>query len=67
MKRNLGGNHTRGYKIEQARSVSSIWNHKYDFGPKFHNTRSNYHFITPILKSPEYSTKSVQIFYWCST
>ena len=31
---NLGWNHTRDFKIEWARSTSSIWNHKYDFRPK---------------------------------
>ena len=30
---------------------SSIWNHKYDFRPKLHDTKFNYHFITSILKS----------------
>ena len=30
---------------------SSIWNHKYDLRPKFHDTKFNYHFITAILKS----------------
>ena len=63
MKCNLGWNHTRDFKIEQARSVSSIWNHKYDFRPKLLNTRFNYHFITPILKSLKYRTWSVQIFF----
>ena len=48
-------------------SVSSIWNHKYDFRPKLHDTRFNYHFITSILKSPKYRTWQVQIFYCCST
>ena len=31
--------------ISQARSASSIWNHKYDFRPKLHDTKFNYHFI----------------------
>ena len=43
--------HTRDFKIERARSASSIWNHKYDFRPKLHDTKFNYHFITSILKS----------------
>ena len=64
---NLGWNHTRDFQIEWARSASSIWNHKYDFRPKLHNTRFNYHFITSILKSPKYRTWSFQTFYWCST
>ena len=38
-----------------------------DFGPKLHNMRFNYHFITSILKLPKYRTWSVQLFYWCST
>ena len=31
--------------------ASSIWNHKYDFRPKVHETKFKYHFITSILKS----------------
>ena len=54
------------YCINKARSASSIWNHKYDFRPKLHDTRFNYHFITSILKSLKYRTWLVQIFYWCS-
>ena len=50
-----------------AEILCVIWNHKYDFRPKLHDTRFNYHFITSILKSPKYRTWSVQIFYWCST
>ena len=30
--------------------MSAIWNHKYDFKPKLHDTKFNYHFITSILK-----------------
>ena len=67
MECNLGWNHTHDFQIEQAHSASSIWNHKYDFRPKLHDTRFNYHFIASILKSPKYRTWSVQIFYWCST
>ena len=29
----------------------SFWNHKYDFRPKLHNPKVNYHFIRSILKS----------------
>ena len=29
----------------------SIWNHIYDFRPKLHYTKFNYHFIASILKS----------------
>ena len=46
--------------------ICLIWNHKYDFRPKLHNMKFNYHFITSILKLPNYRTWSVQIFYWCS-
>ena len=34
-----------------ARSASSIWNHQYDFRPKFLDTNFNDHFIIAILKS----------------
>ena len=44
-------NDTRDFKIERARSTRFIWNHKYDFGQKLHDTKFNYHFITSILKS----------------
>ena len=39
------------FKIERARSASSIWNHKCDFRPKLHDKKFNYHFIKSILKS----------------
>ena len=55
----FGLNHTRDFKIEEARSASSISNHKYDFRPKLHNTRFNYRFITSILKSPKYRTSNI--------
>ena len=51
MEYNLVWNHTRDFKIGQARSASSIWNHKYDFRPKVHDKKFKYHFITAILKS----------------
>ena len=54
MERNLGWNHMCDFKIERARSASSIWNHKSDFRPKLHDTRFNYHFVTSILKSLKY-------------
>ena len=66
MECSLGWNYTCDFKIEQVRSASSIWNHKYDFRPKLRDTRFNYHFITCILKSPRYRTWSVQVFHWCS-
>ena len=50
-------------------SASSIWNHKYDFRPKLHDTRFNYHFVTSILKSPKYDLVSSNILlmqYWAS-
>ena len=31
--------------------ASSIWNYEYDFRPKLHDAKFNYHFITAILKS----------------
>ena len=37
---NLVWNHTRG----QARSTSSIWNHKYDFRPKLHDMKFNLYY-----------------------
>ena len=39
------------FKIGQARIATLIWNHKYEFRPKFGNTNFNYHFIRAILKS----------------
>ena len=42
------------FKIKRAGRASSIWNHKYDFRPKQHDTKFNYHFITPILKSQSF-------------
>ena len=50
MECNLVWNHTCDFKIERARSVSSIWNRKCDFRPKLHNTTFNCHFIRSILK-----------------
>ena len=41
--------------------ASPIWNHAYDFRPKLHDTKFNYHSITAILKS---QIQSVPIFYW---
>ena len=49
MECNLVWNHTRDLKI--ARSASSIWDHKYDFRPKLHNPKFNYHVVRSILKS----------------
>ena len=33
------------------KSYAWFWNHRYDFRPKLHDTKFNYHFITSILKS----------------
>ena len=41
----------RDYKIARPRSGSAICNHKFDFRPKLHDTKCNFHFITFILKS----------------
>ena len=51
MECNLVWNRTRDFKIGGARCACSIWNHKYDFRPKRHDTKFNYHFIKAILKS----------------
>ena len=37
------------FKIEQARYLISILNHKYDFRPELHHTQFSYHFITFIF------------------
>ena len=42
---------TRSVQDEPFQSARLIWNHKYDFRPKLHNTKFNYYFITAILKS----------------
>ena len=38
-----------GVQLIWCEIIRVIWNHKYDFRPKLHHTKSNYHFITPIL------------------
>ena len=43
-------NRMRDFKIEQARSASSIWNHKYDFRPKVHDPKFNCQFVSSIFK-----------------
>ena len=56
------------FKIEQARSTTSICNHKYDFRPKLHDTGFNNHFITSIPKSPKCRNfGQYNYFYGCST
>ena len=52
MECNLGWNHMLDFKIERARNASSIWNHKYDFRLKLHDTRFSYHFIKSIWNRP---------------
>ena len=47
---NLVWNHTCDFKIRWVHRKSSIWYHKHDFRPKFQDTKSNYNFITAILK-----------------
>ena len=37
--------------------MSAIRNHKYDFRLKLHDTKFNYHFITPIVKSHGFIVK----------
>ena len=46
------------FKIEQARSASSIWNHKYDFRPKLHDKRFDYHFTSIITSIMKYSSNT---------
>ena len=39
------------FKIEGTRSISLLWNHKYNIRPQLHDTKFNYHKInTSILK-----------------
>ena len=35
------------FKIDRAPSTSSIWNYKYDFRPKLHETKFNYYLLHP--------------------
>ena len=63
MEYNLVWNHSRDFKIERARSASSIWNHKYDFRPKLHDPKFNYHFIKPILKTHNFM--ALHFRFWC--
>ena len=39
------------FEIARPRSGSAISNHEYDFRPKLHDTKFNYHLILFILKS----------------
>lgn len=42
------GLHNNTFK-NRASGASLIWNQRYDFRPKLHNSKFNYHFITSIL------------------
>ena len=63
MEWNLVSNHTPDFKIQRALSSCLIWNHKYDFRPKLHNMKFNYHFFTSISKS-QHSVARIQVFYY---
>ena len=67
MECNLVWNHTRDFKIERARSASSIWNHKYDFRPKLHDMKFNCHFIRSILKSRNFIALNFSFLVYCSS
>ena len=45
--------------------IRVIWNHEYEFRPKLHETKFNYHFITSILKSQN-SVGQIQHFLACT-
>ena len=47
---NLVWNQMRDFKVKKVYSKSLICNHKYDFRAKLHDMKSNYHFISFILK-----------------
>jgi len=64
---NLVWNHMRDFKIERARSVSSIWNHKYDFRPNLHDMKFNCHFIRSILKSHDFIALNFRFLVYCSS
>jgi len=64
---NLVWNHTRDFKIERARSASLIWNQKYDFRPKLHDTKFNCHFIRSILKSHNFIALNFRFLVHCSS
>jgi len=64
---NLVLNHTSDFKIERARSASSIWNHKYDFRPKLHHPKFNCHFIRSILKSHNFIALNFRFLVYCSS
>ena len=65
MECNLIWNHTRDFKIERARSASSIWNHKYDFRRKLHDTKFNCHFIRSILKLYNFIALIFRLLVYC--
>ena len=56
-------NHTHDF----SNRASSMWNHKYAFRPKLHDTKFNYYFITAILKSQtcwKWNRKRFQISFY---
>ena len=58
-------NHARDYKTERARSPSSIWNDKYDFRSKLHDSKINCHFIRSKLKSHNLIVKFAKQWLFC--
>ena len=45
-------NNTHDFKMEWAHCASLIWNHKYDFRPKLHNTKFNTTLLHPFWNRP---------------
>ena len=43
---------------------SLVWNHKYDFRPKLHDMKFNYHFIAAILKSQNSVSTNTLLVKW---
>ena len=52
-------------RVISKSSSSSIWNHKYDFRPKLHDPKFNYHFIRSILKSHNFMALNFRVMF-CS-
>ena len=66
-------NHTSDFKVEQACSASLIWNHKYNFRPKFldSNLQSPLYYIHHELQNSaaqiqDFCSCWIEIFYWSS-
>jgi len=55
------------FKIELALRARSIWNHKYDFRPKLHDTKFNCHFARSILKSHNFIALHFRFLVYCSS